>query len=149
MKWWETCNLVHWYHKCAYIASYTSATDFIYNDYNNAHACECFNAVLCVTNYSFVLYTAIICRTLPDIPNGFITYAPDTTPDYDLNTVATYACDPGFVLDLSLGGSVTRTCVDDMDNGAEGVFDSQTPRCVRKSLLKFKMRISVFSVSDL
>ena len=84
--------------------------------------------------HSFVLHTAIICRTLPDIPNGFITYAPDTTPDYDLGTVATYACDTEFVLDLSLGGSETRNCVNDMDNDAEAVFDRQAPRCVRKSL---------------
>ncbi|XP_064386685.1 complement decay-accelerating factor-like [Halichondria panicea] len=76
----------------------------------------------------------IICRTLPDIPNGFITYAPDTTPDYDLGTVATYACNPGFVLDLSLGGSEMRTCFDDIENDAEGAFDRPAPRCFRKSL---------------
>ena len=48
--------------------------------------------------------------------------------------MATYACDTGFILDLSLGGSEMRTCVDDMDNDAEGVFDNQAPICVRKSL---------------
>ncbi len=83
-----------------------------------------------VTKYLFNLLIAIICRTLPNIPNGFITYALDTTPDNVLGTVATYACNPGFVLDLSPGVSEMRTCVDDMDNDAEGVFD---PRCVRKS----------------
>ncbi len=62
-------------------------------------------------------------------------YAPDTTPNYDLGTVATYACDPGFVLDLSLGGSEMRMCVDDNGLDAVGVFDRQAPRCVRKSLL--------------
>ncbi len=81
----------------------------------------------------FVLHTAIICRTLPDIPNGFITYAPDTTPDYDLGTVAIYACDTGFVLDLSLGGSEMRTCVD--DNGLDA-FDRQAPICIRKLIIK-------------
>ena len=80
-----------------------------------------------------VLHTAIECRNLPDIPNGVITYAPDTTPDYDLGTVAIYSCDTGFVLDLSLGASEMRTCVDDMDNDAEGVFDRQAPICIRKS----------------
>ncbi len=98
------------------------------------HACECSNAVLCVTKYSLRLHTAIECPTLPDIPNGLITYAPDTTPDYDLGTVATYDCNAGFALDLSLGGSEVRTCVDDMDNDAEGVFDNQAPKCVRKFL---------------
>ena len=80
-----------------------------------------------------VLNTAIVCRTLPDISNGFITYAPDTTPDYDFGTVATYACEAGFVLDLSLGVSEMRTCVD--DNGLDaiiGVFDRMAPRCVCK-----------------
>ena len=81
---------------------------------------------------SFVLHTVIICHTLPNILNGFITYAPDTTPDYDLDTVAIYACDTGFVLDLSLERSVTRTCVDDDGLDAIGVFDRQAPICVRK-----------------
>ena len=90
----------------------------------------------CKLFINFVLHTAIECCTLPDIPNGFITYSTDNTPNYDLGTVATYACDPGFVLDLSLGGSEMRTCVDDdMDNDAEGVFDNQAPICVRKSHL--------------
>ncbi len=75
---------------------------------------------------------AIQCNPFDGIENGVITYAPDTTPNYDLGTVATYACDAGFVLDLSLGGSMTRTCVDDEDNDAEGVFSGQAPRCIRK-----------------
>ena len=44
--------------------------------------------------------------------------------------MAIYACNAGFVLDLSIGGSVTRTCVDDLDNDAEGVFNRQGPRCI-------------------
>ncbi len=99
----------------------------------------CYNPVLCVTIIMFhnMHATAIECPTLPNIPNGFITYAPDTTPDYDLGTVAAYACNPGFVLDPSLGGSEMRTCVDDMDNDAEGAFDNQAPICVRKSFYAF------------
>ena len=46
--------------------------------------------------------------------------------------MATYDCDAGFVLDLSLGGSVTRTCFDDLDNDAQGVFSGQAPACIRK-----------------
>ena len=72
------------------------------------------------------------CPPLLPITDGFITYATDTTPKYDFGTVATYACDAGFVLDFSLGGSVTRTCVDDIDNDAEGGFNGQAPRCIRK-----------------
>ena len=53
-------------------------------------------------------------------------------PNYELGTVATYSCDAGFVLDLTLGGTMTRTCVDDGDNDAEGIFDGQAPICVRK-----------------
>ena len=44
-----------------------------------------------------------------------------------------YICNTGFFLDLSLGGTMTRTCMDDGDNDAEGVFDGQAPICVRKS----------------
>ncbi len=59
-------------------------------------------------------------------------YAIDTTPNDALGTVAAYDCDAGFVLDLSLGRSVTRTCFDDLDNDAEGIFNGQEPRCIRK-----------------
>ncbi len=68
------------------------------------------------------------------IDNGVIVYSTALTPEnnYGLDTVATYICNSGFRLDLAEGGSETRTCVDDMDNDAEGVFDRQAPRCVRK-----------------
>ncbi len=48
--------------------------------------------------------------------------------------MATYDCDAGFVLDLSLGGSEMRTCVDDDGLDAIGVFDTKEPRCVRKCI---------------
>ncbi len=82
------------------------------------------------------IYPAIECSPLPAITNGFITYAPDDTPNYNLGTVATYECDTGFVLDLSLGGSMTRTCVDDNGLDAIGVFNTQAPRCIRKLYLR-------------
>ncbi len=102
-----------------------------------------------MVNILFSIHTAIQCSPLPAITNGFITYAPDTTPNYDLGTVATYACDDGFVLDLTLGGSMTRTCVDDLDNDAEGVFNRQSPRCIRKwfSLLTVFRIVSEFIIS--
>ena len=85
--------------------------------------------------YRTEFHTAIECSPLPAITNGVITYTIDNTPNYELDSVATYACDPGFVLDLSLGGSQLRSCVDDNGLDAIGVFDRQAPICVRKSLL--------------
>ena len=63
-------------------------------------------------------------------------------PDYELGTVATYSCNPGFVLNSSLGGTMMRTCVDDGDNDAEGIFDGQAPTCV----CKFKQSCLDFSI---
>ena len=83
----------------------------------------------------FLLHTAIECPPLLAISNGVITYATDTTANYDLGTVATYSCDAGYFLDLSLGGSETRTCVDDNGLDAMGEFDRQEPRCIRERFL--------------
>ena len=66
------------------------------------------------------------------IANGVITYAPDNVSNYSLGTTATYSCNAGFSLDLS-AGSETRTCVDDGDNDAEGLFTGLAPTCVCKS----------------
>ena len=81
--------------------------------------------------YWYHFFTAIKCLSLNEIENGVILYANDTTPQYELGTVATYSCNTGFGLDLS-NGSETRTCVDDGDNNAEGIFDLMPPSCVRK-----------------
>ncbi len=75
---------------------------------------------------------AIQCLPLADLDNGIITYVFDETPNFDVGAVAIYACNAGFVLDFSLGGNEIRTCVDDLDNDAEGVFDGQAPACIRK-----------------
>ena len=83
---------------------------------------------------------AIECLPLPPIVNGAIAYAPDNVANYELGTVATYSCNAGFILDLSLGGTMTRTCVDDGDGDAEGIFDGQAPICVGK----FKQNIGNF-----
>ncbi len=75
----------------------------------------------------------IECTSLPLIENGSITYAPDSEADHTLDTVATYSCSTGYFLDLSAtDSSATRTCVDNGDNDAEGVFDMEAPTCVRK-----------------
>ncbi len=83
--------------------------------------------------YFFYIHAAIECPPLPGIDNGVISYAADTVADYMLGTVATYTCNAGFFLDISAAGSsATRTCVDDNDNDAEGIFDRQPPTCIRK-----------------
>ena len=59
-------------------------------------------------------------------------YSSNGTSNYSLGTVATYSCNPGFVLDLSSDGSETSICEDDGDDDAEGVFTGQPPTCTRK-----------------
>ena len=61
-----------------------------------------------------------------------ITYAPDTTPDYSVGTIATYVCDEGF----SLVGAMTRVCQSD------GTFSGTDPVC---SLIR-ELKITLFSV---
>ena len=58
-------------------------------------------------------------------------YSPDNTSPFDLGTIATYVCDDGFYLDLSVG-SETRTCIEDGNGDRVGVFDGEAPSCVRK-----------------
>ncbi len=78
-----------------------------------------------------MFYTAIECPVLPVFANGMIIYATDMTPDFDLGTTATYSCDDGYTLDLSIGVEV-RTCIDVGNNDTEGVFSGREPACVRK-----------------
>ncbi len=90
---------------------------------------------------------AIQCNPLDGIENGVITYATDITPNHDLGTIATYECDPGYFLGLSLGESITRTCMDDDGLDAIGHFSGQAPRCIRKSLIKIHITICIIIVS--
>ena len=46
--------------------------------------------------------------------------------DYDIGTIATYECNPGFIL----VGVITRDCVDSADG--TGVFEGEAPICERK-----------------
>ncbi len=81
--------------------------------------------------------TAIECLPLPEIENGNIQYAPDNAANYSLGTEASYTCNNGFVLSFPTpASSATRTCIDDNDNDAEGVFDREAPECVRKCTYK-------------
>ena len=82
-----------------------------------------------------LILAAIVCPPLSSITNGAIAYSNPGTPNYPLGTIATYSCDAGYVLDLTSGGSETRTCIDDGDNDAEGVFSGQAPACIGKSAL--------------
>ncbi len=79
----------------------------------------------------YILNTAIECPVLPVFTHGMIVYATDVTPNFVLGTTATYSCNEGYNLDLSIGIQV-RTCIDDGDNDAVGVFSDQEPACVRK-----------------
>ncbi len=60
------------------------------------------------------------CFALASIPNGAIAYDPDMIADYDVGTVATHSCDPGF----RLLGSETRVC------SASGRWSGSIPVCL-------------------
>ncbi len=60
------------------------------------------------------------CLELAPIPNGDITYDPDVTAPYDVDTVATHSCDPGF----RLSGFETRQCL------AGGIWSNLIPVCL-------------------
>ena len=65
------------------------------------------------------------------IENGTVSYSTDNVrPEYDLGTVATYSCNPYFVLN-NYTGNTTRTCEDGGD-GIGGVFSGGAPTCERK-----------------
>ena len=71
--------------------------------------------------------TAIVCNELEAIANGIISYAPDNQgSEYNLETVATYSCNDGFVL---VGPNETRNCV---EVETFGEFNGVAPICERK-----------------
>ncbi len=70
--------------------------------------------------YKYISFTAEECSALPPLLNGAITYAPDMIADYDVGTVATYSCDPGF----RLSGFETRQCL----RGA--IWSNLVPMCI-------------------
>ncbi len=83
----------------------------------SAHVAHSFVYNYCIIHNTF---TAVGCPALPPIPNGAITYAPDMTAPYDVDTVATHSCDPGF----RLSGFETRQCL------AGGIWSNLIPVCV-------------------
>ncbi len=66
------------------------------------------------------------CPPLAPLPNGVITYGPDVTPDYDVDTVATHICNEGFEFTPGVGDQ-TRVCL------ASGRWSGLIPVCERKS----------------
>ena len=72
---------------------------------------------------------SITCTSLSPITNGRISYSPDATSPFDIETVATYSCIDGFFL----SGSDTRTCEGD---GASfsGMWSGTAPICSGKKI---------------
>ena len=55
-----------------------------------------------------------------------ISFTPDTTPLYAINTMANYTCNAGF----SLMGNTVRICVDANDQAnTDGVWNGTDPVC--------------------
>ena len=77
--------------------------------------------------YSTYFSTAIECPSL-NITNGMITYAADTTPEFEIGTVATHTCNARF----ALVGDMARTCMDDDQADVVGVWSGSAPTCERK-----------------
>ena len=71
-----------------------------------------------------MMYAAITCTSLSSIPNGRITYTPDTTSPFDFGTTATYSCDDGFFI----VGNSAQTCDGD-GSGVGGVWSGSAPVC--------------------
>ena len=57
-------------------------------------------------------------------------YAPDTTPDYDVGTLATYVCDSGY----TLVGSYTQVCVFER-TVSKWNRETEPPLCLQTNLL--------------
>ena len=57
-----------------------------------------------------------------------IAYANDTTPQFEIGTVATHSCIAGY----TLVGDMTRTCEDDDQADIVGVWSGSAPTCERK-----------------
>ena len=72
------------------------------------------------------LSIAIECPGL-SLENGVVTYSTDTSPNFELGTIATHFCNTG----LSLQGPVTRTCVNDDGIDIVGVWSGSPPTCSR------------------
>ena len=64
------------------------------------------------------------------LPNGMVTYSVDTTANFEIETIATHSCSAGF----ALVGELTRTCMEDNQADAVGVWSGSPPSCDRKKV---------------
>ncbi len=79
-----------------------------FNSRYSMHQCVCVISRLPQSLvYIYSSFTAAPCQALAPIPNGAITYGPDTIASFNVDTVATHTCDPGFI---RVFGSETRVC---------------------------------------
>ena len=60
-----------------------------------------------------------------------IAYGTDTTPQFEIGTIATHSCNVGYAL---VGGS-TRPCMDHDQADIFGVWSGTAPTCERKCCL--------------
>ncbi len=67
---------------------------------------------------------AITCTSLSPVDNAVITYSPDTTSPFDLETSALHSCVDGFFL----SGSSTRRCEGD-GSSTSGMWSGSAPIC--------------------
>ena len=58
-----------------------------------------------------------------------MSYATDTTPEFEIGTVAIFTCNAGFSLNGTLG---VLTCVDDDQLDNVGTWGGTEPTCQRK-----------------
>ena len=56
-----------------------------------------------------------------------ILYAADTTPEFEIGTVATHTC----IAEFALVGDMTRTCMDNDQADIVGVWSGSAPTCER------------------
>ncbi len=93
---------------------------------------SCYN-ILCTIIPLYISFTVVVveCPALAPIPNGAITYAPDVTAPYDVDTVATHTCDPGFLL----SGFETRQCL------AGGIWSNLVPVCLSTYKIRHALQL--------
>ena len=79
-----------------------------------------------------VFFSIAVCMELVTLPNGMISYSPDMTAPYSVDTVATYTCNNGFRFLAGVGDQM-RTCTEITESdstvvsGAE--FSGMAPSC--------------------
>lgn len=70
---------------------------------------------------------AILCPDIPDPANGQILFSGNMIAPFELRTVATYSCDPGYGL-MAMMDTTERTC-EDLDSDIVGEWSATPPSC--------------------